>query len=137
MTTSTYGMLDSSSYDPKQFVARALKKIHLNNQNAIKYIKANDELGIKERLINSIHLLEELDMMLNREAENPTVDRVSNHYQWLMEVYEEILESLYDNSEETSKYIEKIESASVIVLNLFEGFSGMKDTGEDYNYEVN
>ena len=127
MKASNYGVMGSSSYDPKQFVLKALKKIQLNNKNAMKFFESNDTEGIKERMINSIHLLEELDLMLNREVENPTVDRVSMHYQWLMEVFEEILTNLEEGTIKRERFDEIIETSDIVVNNLYEGFAGMRD----------
>lgn len=128
MSTTNYGAMGAASYDPKQFVLKALKKIQLNSRNAEKYFRINDTDGIRNRLINSLHLLEELDMMLNRDIENAAVTRVSTHYQWLMEVYEEIIN---EDEIEEKKFIEIIEMSEIVIKNLYEGFAGMKDDGDD------
>ncbi|WP_456363802.1 hypothetical protein [Priestia aryabhattai] len=131
MNHSEYSMLGSASYNPKDLVLKMIKKIQLNSKNAKKYLEMSHFSAISERLINSIHLLEELDMSLNRNIENPTVERVSLHYQWLMQVYEEILESIDEDKFDEERFNEVIELADVVVTNLYDGFEGMIDETED------
>ncbi len=135
MSSTNYGAMGAALYDPKQFVLKALKKIILNNRNSEKFYEQGDNEGIVGRMINSIHLLEELDMMLNREEENEAVNRVSMHYQWLMSVYESVIENVENEGLEKEKFEEIIKMADITLENLYEGFSGMRDDidkkGED------
>lgn len=123
MNANYYGTTGYSSFDPKQIVIRLMKKIMLNNKNAIKFLKNNDVENFILRLNNSIHILEELDMMLNRDIENPTVDRVSLHYQWMIEVFESIV-GKPDNIEFC---IEQIQITEPVLKDLLDGFSEMRD----------
>jgi len=130
-------MLGSASYNPKDLVLKMIKKIQLNSLNMRKYFKMENFEGIKERLINSIHLLEELDMSLNRDNNNPTVERVSIHYQWLMQGYDEILSSIEEDNFNEDRFNEILELSDVVVDNLYEGFAGMREANEDDNVDRN
>lgn len=127
MNDNYYGIIGSASYEPKQFVLKAIKKIQLNNKNAIKFIKMNEPGKAQERLINTVHLLEEMDLTLNRENENPIVDRVSMHYQWLMDVFEKIMIQLDEEDFSKEKIEKEIESTEITLQNLYDGFAGMMD----------
>lgn len=127
MNASNYGAMGSATYDPKQFVLKALKKISLNNKNAVKFIELDNVVGIKERMINSIHLLEELDMMLNRDVQNSAVDRVSMHYQWIIKDFEEILDDLDNEKFNKTRYAEIFKLAEIDITAIYQGFFGMKD----------
>ncbi|MCK2000022.1 hypothetical protein MZM54_01315 [[Brevibacterium] frigoritolerans] len=127
MNDNYYGIIGSASYEPKQFVLKAIKKIQLNNKNAIKFFKMNESGKAQERLINTVHLLEEMDLTLNRENENPIVDRVSMHYQWLMDVFEKIMAQLDEEDFSKEKLEKEIESTELTLQNLYDGFAGMTD----------
>ncbi|WP_341285486.1 hypothetical protein [Priestia megaterium] len=131
MNNSDYSMLGSAFYNPKDLVLKMIKKTQLNSLNMRKYFKMENFEGIKERLINSIHLLEELDMSLNRDTINPTVERVSIHYQWLMQGYEEILLTIEEDTFNEDRFNQILEESDTVIDNLYEGFAGMRDDNED------
>ncbi|MED2737532.1 flagellar protein FliS [Bacillus toyonensis] len=123
MNANYYGTTGYSSFDPKQIVIKLMKKIMLNNKNAIKFLENNDAESFILRLNNSIHILEELDLMLNRDTENPTVDRVSLHYQWMIEVFE----SIVSKPDDIEFCIEQIQITEPVLKDLLDGFSEMRD----------
>ncbi|WP_088362415.1 flagellar protein FliS [Bacillus cereus] len=123
MNANYYGTTGYASFEPKQIVIKFMRKIILNNKNAIKYLENNDIEEYVLRLNNSIHILEELDLMLNRDTENPTVDRVSLHYQWMIEVFE----SIVDKTDDMEFCLEQIKMTEPVINDLLEGFSEMRD----------
>ncbi|MGN5650519.1 flagellar protein FliS [Bacillus sp. Brlt_9] len=123
MNANYYGTTGYASFEPKQIVIKFMRKIILNNKNAIKLLENNDIEEYVLRLNNSIHILEELDLMLNRDTENPTVDRVSLHYQWMIEVFESII----DKSDDIEFCLEQIKMTEPVINDLLEGFSEMRD----------
>jgi flagellin-specific chaperone FliS len=123
MNANYYGTTGYSSFDPKQIVIKLMKKIVLNNKNGIKFLENNDAENFISRLNNSIHILEELDLMLNRDTENPTVDRVSLHYQWMIEVFE----SIVSKSDDIEFCIKQIQITEPVLKDLLDGFSEMRD----------
>ncbi|MGF7535626.1 hypothetical protein AAGG74_18390 [Bacillus mexicanus] len=126
MSTSNYGTMGSTS-DPKQFVLQLLKKVLLNNKNAVKFLDDQDYLGLEKRVTNSIHCLEELNLGLNRENYNPTVEMVSAHYEQMINFFEEVLLDIEQKSFEKEKFDKVIIATDKIIKNLYDGFAGMRD----------
>lgn len=126
MSTSNYGTMGSTS-DPKKFVLQLLKKVLLNNKNAVKFLESQDFLGIEKRFTNSIHCLEELNLGLNRENLNPAVDMVSAHYEQMINYFEELLSDIEQDLFDEERFNRVIEATDKILKNLYEGFAGMKD----------
>lgn len=127
MSASNYGLLGSATYDPREFVLKALKKVQLNNKNILKFLDSKEIENIGSRITNSIHLLEELDLMLNRETENSAVERVSIHYQWMIDIYEEMYELLNEDVLNRKRIDEIIEMTEATIENLYTGFAEMKE----------
>lgn len=84
-----YGAAASASLDPRLFMIQACKKIVLNNENIIKFLKdeSPDDTktrNIHARLLNSVRIIEEMDMLLNREVENAAVTNTEMTLQWVL-----------------------------------------------------
>ncbi|NGY88959.1 hypothetical protein F6Y05_38945 [Bacillus megaterium] len=70
-------------------------------------------------------------MSLNRDIINPTVERVSIHYQWLMQGYEEILLTIEEDTFNEDRFNQILEESDTVIDNLYEGFAGMRDDNEN------
>lgn len=131
MNSNFYGSIGAGYDNPRLLVLKFFKKIVLNNQNAYRFIENENWQGVCERAINTIHLLEELDMMLNKNTYGETrqvTARVSQIYKWLISVFEEVLSIAEGNDNiDSEKVIKLIKSTEPVIENLQEGFKGMKD----------
>lgn len=119
---NTYGVVDAMNYDPRTFMIKALKKCILNMKNAEKFIESKQLVGLEQRVINTMQLVQEMDCMLNREEENETVDRLGLLYDWLIRECEKVLEK-----KEPSNDLKTIKEMIPIFEDLLEGFEGMKE----------
>lgn len=131
LNSNLYGSIGAGFDNPRILVLKFFKKIVLNNQNAYRFIENENWEGVCERAINTIHLLEELDMMLNKNTNNEArlvTANVSKIYKWLISVFEEVL-SIAENNDKIApnKLVELIKSTETVIENLQEGFKGMKD----------
>jgi hypothetical protein len=114
---------------------QALKKIRLNNNNILKFIKENEsekDHKIRMRIINTNALLDQMKITLNIE-DNEVAVSVLETFDWLAEENDELYELSKiqpidgENEESAEQKIEKkIETMNHIVKNIQEGFEGIE-----------
>jgi hypothetical protein len=137
MRQNLYGSAGNASMDPKTFMIQALKKIRLNNNNILKFIKEEQsftetEHKIRMRVINTNGLLDQMKVTLNIE-DNEVAVSVLMTFEWLAQENEELLSFIKmqdtlemedEKMEESMK--EKIEAMNYTITNIQEGFEGIE-----------
>lgn len=113
-----YSMMGANLAGEEALAVKMLNKCILNTRNAINFYESGLNEMMTKRVINSLQLMQEMDMMLNRDIPNPLVDQVEALLVWVRGECEAVIDGQCENPVRT------LNGLLPVFENLMEGFKG-------------